>query len=92
MIQPEMKPIARINSLWSFSQKLNFILGYKISCKHYPKSNHMKGKISTCVNKNDWLLLNGPLILDHHRNKIYFILPSIKSNVNRKYYFGHTAS
>ena len=37
MTQPEMKFIAGIISLQSFWQKWNFILGDKISCKHYPK-------------------------------------------------------
>ena len=32
----------------------------KMSCKSYPKWNHMKGNICKCVNKNDCLLLNGP--------------------------------
>ena len=43
----------------------------------------MKGNICTCVNKNDWLLLNGPFISGHSRNEIHFISPAMKSNVNR---------
>ena len=81
-VQPEMKLIASVISLWSFWQKWNFITGYKISCKHYPKWNHMKANICTCVNKSDWLLLNGPFISDHPRNEIHFISVAMKSNVN----------
>ena len=61
--------------------EMNFISGDKI-CKHYPKWNHMKGNICTCVNKDDWLLLNGPLISDHPRNEIHFI-SAMESNANR---------
>ena len=83
MIQPEMKLVAGVISLRSFWQKWNFISDDKISCKHYPKWNHMKGNICTCVNRNDWLLPNGPFISDHPRNEIRFISPAIKSNVKR---------
>ena len=83
MIQPEMKLIAGTILLRSFSQKWNFILVDKTSCKHYPKWNHMKGKICTCVNKNDWLLLNELLISDYPRNEINFISPVMKNNVNK---------
>ena len=47
MIQPEVKLIAGVISLWSFWQKCNFILVDKRSCKHYPKWNHTKG--NTCT-------------------------------------------
>ena len=83
MIQPEMKLVVGVISLRSFWQKWNFISGDKISCKRYPKWNHMKGNICTCVNKNDSLLLNGPFISGHPRNEIRFISPVMKSNVNR---------
>ena len=59
-----------------------FISGDKISCTHYPKWNHMKRNICTCVKKNDWLLLNEPFISDHPRNDIHFISPTMKSNAN----------
>ena len=42
-----LKSIASATSLWSFWQKWNFILGDKISCKHYPKWN-----VYTCPSKN----------------------------------------
>ena len=83
MIQPEVKLVAGVISLRSFWQKWNFVLGDKASWKHYPKWNHMKGNICTCVNKNDWLLLKGPFILGHPRNEIRFISPTMKSNANR---------
>ena len=60
----------------------HFFSGDKI-CKYYPKWNHMKGNICTCVNKTDWTLLNGPFISDQPQNKIHFISPAMKSNVNR---------
>ena len=74
-IQPEMKLIAGVISLQSFWQKWNSISGDKISSKQHPKWNHMKGNICTCVNKNDWLILNGPFISDHPGNEIHFISP-----------------
>ena len=83
MIQPEMKLIAGGISLQSFWKKWNFISGHKTPYKHYPKWNHMKRNICTCRNKIDWLFLNGVFILDHPRNELHFISPSIKSNVNR---------
>ena len=86
IIQPKVRLIVGVTSLRSFWQKWNFISGDKISCKHYSKWNHMKGNISTYVNKNDWLLLNGPFISDHLRNEIYFISPVMKSNVNRIFF------
>ena len=43
----------------------------------------MKGNICTCVNKNDWLLFNGPFISGHSLSEIHFISPAMKSNVNR---------
>ena len=70
MIQPEMKLVADVVSLRSFWQKRNFILGDKISCKHFPKRNHMKGNICTCVNKNNWFLLDGPFISGQLRNDV----------------------
>ena len=82
MIQPETKLIAGVTSLRSFRQKWNFISGDKISCTHYPKWNHMKRNICTCVNKNDWLFFNEPFISDYPRNDIHFISPAMKSNVN----------
>ena len=82
-LQPEMRLIAGDISLRSLWHKRNFISGDKISCKHYLKWNHMKRSICTCVNKNDWLLLNGPFISDHPRDEIHFIFPAMKSNVNR---------
>ena len=57
LIQAKMKLIAGVISLRSFWQKWNFISGCKISCKHYPKWNDMKGNIWKCLshqNKNDW--------------------------------------
>ena len=83
MIHPEVKLIEGVISLRSFLQKWNFILRNKISCKIYPKWNHMKGNICTCIKKIDWILLNRPFISDHPRNKIHFISPAIKNNVNR---------
>ena len=83
MMQPEMKLVVGVVSLRSFWQKQNFISGAKISCKHYPKWDHMKGNICTCINKNDWFLHNGPFISGHPRNEIRFISPAIKSDVNR---------
>ena len=82
MIQPETKLIADVTSLRPFREKWNFISGDKISCTHYPKWNHMKRNICTCVKKNDWLLLNEPFISDHPRNDIHFISPTMKSNAN----------
>ena len=83
MLQSQMKLIAGVISLWSFWQKWNFIPGDKKSYKQNPKWNHMEGNIYTNVNKNDWLLLNGPFILDHSWNEINFIFTVMKSNVNR---------
>ena len=86
MIKTEMKLTAGVISLWSFWQKWNLISGEKILCKHYPKWNHMKGNICTGVNKNDWLLLNGPFISGYHRYEIRFISTAMKSDVNRIYF------
>ena len=83
MIQPEMKLIAGVISLRLFWQKWNFVWGDKISCKHYPKWNHLKGNICTRVNKNDWLLLNELLISGHSQNETNFIAVAMKNNVNR---------
>ena len=58
----------------------------KMSCKSYPKWNHMKGNICTCVNKNDCLLLNGPFISDHTQIEIHYILPAMKSVADRIYF------
>ena len=82
MIQPEIKLVAGVISLRSFWQKWNFISGDKISYKHYPKWNHTKGNICTCVSGNDWLSRNGPFISGQPRNEILFISPAMKSNVN----------
>ena len=90
MIQPEMKLVAGVISLRSFWQKYIVFkmfkmfkcLRDKISCKHYPKWNHIKGNICSCVNKNEWLLLNGPFISGHPRNEIRFFPPTMKLNVN----------
>ena len=49
MKYPEMKLTAGVISLQSFWQKCNFLSSDKISCKHYPKWNHMKGNICACV-------------------------------------------
>ena len=73
IIQPEMKLVTGVISLRSFWQKWNLVSGEKISCKHYLKWYKMKGNICTCVNKNDWLLLNGPRISSRSRNEIHFI-------------------
>ena len=75
IIKPEMKLPVGVISLQTFSQKWNFIWGDKVSCKRYPKWNHMKRNNCTYVNKNDWLLLNGPFTSDHPRKRhsIYFI-------------------
>ena len=78
LIQPEMKLIADVISLWTFWQKWNFILCHKISCKHYLKLNQVKVKICTCVNKNNWLLLNGPLISDYLEIKFVSFRPQWK--------------
>ena len=83
LIQSQMKLIAGVISLWLFWQKWNFIPGDKRSYKHNPKWNDMEGNIYTNVNKNDWLLLNGPFILNHSWNEINFIFTAMKSNVNR---------
>ena len=64
-------------------QQWNFISGDKISCKHCPKWNHMKGNPCTCVNKNDWFLFNWSFISDYPRNEIHFILPVMIRNVNK---------
>ena len=64
-------------------KEMKFHSGHKTPYKHYPKWNHMKGNICTCGNKIDWLFLNEVFILDHPRNELHFISPSIKSNVNR---------
>ena len=66
--------------------EMKFNLGWKNLCKHYPKWNHMKGNICTGVNKNDWLLLNGPFISGYHRYEIRFISTAMKSDVNRIYF------
>ena len=83
IIQPEMKLAMSVISLRSFWQKWNFVSGKKISCKHYLKWYKMKRNICTCVNKNDWFLLNGPFILGHSRNEIHFISPALKNSINR---------
>ena len=83
LIQPEVRLTAGVILLWSFWQKWNFILGDKKSYKHCSKWNHMKRNICTYVKENDWLLLNGPFILDHPRNEIRSISLAMKSNVNR---------
>ena len=83
IIQPRMKLVSGVVSLRSFWQKWNFISSDKISCKHYPKQNQMKGNICTCVNKNDWFLYNGSFISGYLRHEIRFISPAMKSNVNR---------
>ena len=86
MIRPEVKLIAGVISLRPFWEKLNFISGDKAPSKHYPKWNHMKENICSSVNKNDCILIDGPLISDHPRNEIHFILPEIKSDINKIYF------
>ena len=49
MIQREIRLIAGVISLRSFWQKMNFVSGDKISCKHYRKWNHIKQNICTCI-------------------------------------------
>ena len=88
MLKPEMKLVVSVISLRSFWQKWNFISDDKTSCKHYPKWNHMKENICTCVNKNDWVLLSGPFIWGHPRNEIRFISPEMKNNVSRISFYG----
>ena len=83
MYNPKWNSLRVLFYCGHFDRNENFISGDKILCKHYPKWNHMKGNICTCVNKNEWLLLNGPFISDQPRNKIRFISPVMKSNVNR---------
>ena len=55
-----------------------------------PKMKPYERNICTCVNKNDWLLLNGPFISYHSRNEIHYIFPAMKSNFisGSKFRFG----
>ena len=46
--------------------------------KYHVKWNHMKGNIYTCIVKNDWLLLNGPFILDDPETKFISFCPQCK--------------
>ena len=86
MVQSEMKVIARVISLWSFWLEWNFVSGDKISSKHYPKRNHMKGNICLYIcflktrmigfywrGRFSWITLE---------KKFHFISPTMKSNVN----------
>ena len=70
MYNPKWNSLRVLFYCGHFDRNENFISGDKILCKHYPKWNHMKGNICTYVNKNEWLLLNGPFISDQPRNKI----------------------
>ena len=90
MIQPEMKLIAGVISLQSFWWKWNFISGNKISCKNYPKSNQLNGKICACVyfikTKKIGFYWMGRFFRLPPEMKLHFILPAMKSKVNRIYF------
>ena len=47
------KIIAGVISLQSFSQKLNFILGEKMLCKHYPEMKPYESKLCACEYKGN---------------------------------------
>ena len=92
MVQSEMKLIARVISLWSFWLEWNFVSGDKISSKHYPKRNHVKGNICLYIcflktrmigfywrGRFSWITLE---------KKFHFISPTMKSNVNIIFYGG----
>ena len=69
--------------------EMKFISGDKISCKHYPKWNHVKGNICACfyfiktkkTGFTEWAVFFGP-----SETKFHFISPAIKNNVNRIYF------
>ena len=61
-------------------------MGCKMSCKHFPKWNHKKGNICTCVYfikrrmiDSNWM---GCICWTTPETKFYFIYPKVKSNVN----------
>ena len=90
MIQPEMKLIVGVISLRSFWQEWKFISGDKISCKHHPKWNYLKGNIWACVYFIKTKMI-GFYWLGHFpgtisETKFYLFLPTMKSNVNRIYF------
>ena len=88
MMQPEMKLVADVILLWSFWKKWNFISGDKISCKRYPKWNHMKRNICACVyfikkKKVIGFYWIGRFSWTTPETKSQFFSPAKKSNVNR---------
>ena len=65
-------------------------MGYKMSCKHFPKWNHKKGNICTCVYfikrrmiDSNWM---GCICWTTPETKFYFIYPKVKSNVNNFFF------
>ena len=81
--QPEMKLIAGVISLRSFWQELNFISRDKMSCKHYPKWNKIKGNIYFIKTKIIGFYSIGRFSQTTPETKFHFILPAMRSNVNR---------
>ena len=77
-------------SLQSFWWKWNFISGNKISCKNYPTSNPLNGKICACVyfikTKKIGFYWMGRFFRLPPEMKLHFILPAMKSKVNRIYF------
>ena len=92
MIQPEMKLIAGVISSRPFWQKWNFISVDKKSSKHYPKWNHMKENICTCVyfikTKMIGFYWIGRFSWTTPETKCHFISSAIKSNLNRIFFYG----
>ena len=85
--QPEMKLIAVVISLRSFWHELNFISRDKMSCKHYPKLNKIKGNICACLYFIKTKIIGfysiGRFSQTTPETKFHSILPAMRSNVNR---------
>ena len=83
IIKPEMKLPVGVISLRTFSQKWNFIWGDKVSCKRYPKWNHMKRNNCNTETRMIGFYLMGHLPRTTPGNDIQFISSTMKSNVNK---------
>ena len=87
MVQREMKLIAGVVPLRSCWQKWKFILGDKMSCRHYPKWNHMKENIFAYVYFIKAKMIGFYWIGRSSRatpeTKFHFISLTMKSDVNR---------
>ena len=87
LIQDKIKLAAIVIPLQSFWQTRNFISTDILSCKHYPKWNHTKRNICTCVYFIKARIIGFSWIGCFSRStletKFHFISFTIKSNVNR---------